>query len=84
VILLGTCFLSDKPREARSVGTLAAPGRAAREEAGDSDDGSRLRRLAARPASPRKCFAWRGMPAQAPEPLIRAVASVVPSAGYPG
>jgi len=24
------------------------------------------------------------MPAQAPEPLIRAVASVVPSAGYPG
>ena len=83
MILHDTCFLSDKPREGRSVGTLAAPGRAAREKAGDSDGGSRLRRLAARPASPRNGLAWRGMPPQAPGPLIRAVASVAPVGRLP-
>lgn len=51
MILPDTCFLSDKPREGRSVGTLAGPGRAAMAEVGDPDSGSRLRRLAARPAS---------------------------------
>lgn len=83
MILHDTCFLSDKPREGRSVGTLAAPGRAAREQAGDPDRGSRLRRLAARPASLRIGLAWRGMVRQSPGPQIRAVAPAAPIGRLP-